>query len=202
MADDVSSADATEVANYVILSDIRELLEKESLREIGHQAVWSVSSCKQGYGVNSLRDNSLETYWQSDGTQPHMVNVQFKQKTTIHSVGVYTDYKADESYTPSRLSVSVGNDFNDLSEVEQVEVNEPSGWVWIKLPNQVGDKPIRTFMAQISVLQNHQNGRDTHMRQIKVFASTKDTTSIDYMISGCRLPMFSSVEAAMFSTIR
>ncbi|XP_078481401.1 anaphase-promoting complex subunit 10-like isoform X2 [Ciona intestinalis] len=167
MADDVSSADATEVANYVILSDIRELLEKESLREIGHQAVWSVSSCKQGYGVNSLRDNSLETYWQSDGTQPHMVNVQFKQKTTIHSVGVYTDYKADESYTPSRLSVSVGNDFNDLSEVE-----------------------------------NHQNGRDTHMRQIKVFASTKDTTSIDYMISGCRLPMFSSVEAAMFSTIR
>uniref|UniRef100_H2Z5N8 Anaphase-promoting complex subunit 10 n=1 Tax=Ciona savignyi TaxID=51511 RepID=H2Z5N8_CIOSA len=162
--------------------DLRELLEKESVREIGHQAVWSVSSCKQGYGVNSLRDNSLDTYWQSDGTQPHMVNVQFKQKTTMHSIGVYTDYKSDESYTPSRLSISVGNDFNDLTEVEQVELSEPSGWIWIKLPNQAGDKPIRTFMAQISVLQVglYVIGRDTHMRQIKVFASTEDATSVDF----------------------
>lgn len=32
--------------------------------EIGTQAVWSVSSCKPGYGVKNLRDNSLDTYWQ------------------------------------------------------------------------------------------------------------------------------------------
>ena len=32
--------------------------------EIGSQAVWSLSSCKSGYGVSNLRDNSLETYWQ------------------------------------------------------------------------------------------------------------------------------------------
>jgi len=31
-----------------------------------------------GYGVNFLRDNNLETFWQSDGSQPHMVNIQFK----------------------------------------------------------------------------------------------------------------------------
>ena len=35
-------------------------------------------NCVSGYGVNLLRDNNLETYWQSDGGQPHMVNVQFR----------------------------------------------------------------------------------------------------------------------------
>lgn len=33
--------------------------------EIGSQAIWSVSSCKLGNGVAQLRDNSLDTYWQS-----------------------------------------------------------------------------------------------------------------------------------------
>lgn len=32
--------------------------------EIGSQAVWSVSSCKPGYGVSQLRDDSTDTYWQ------------------------------------------------------------------------------------------------------------------------------------------
>ena len=36
----------------------------EEAIEIGTQAVWSVSSCKPGYGVGNLRDNSLDTYWQ------------------------------------------------------------------------------------------------------------------------------------------
>jgi len=37
--------------------------------------------------------------------------------------------------------------------VQQVEINEPYGWVWIKLRDHSKNKPIRTFMVQISVLQ-------------------------------------------------
>ena len=32
----------------------------------------------------------------------------------------------------------------------------------------IQERPIRTYMVQIAVLSNHQNGRDTHMRQIKI----------------------------------
>ena len=32
--------------------------------EIGSFAVWSLSSCKPGFGVAQLRDGSKETYWQ------------------------------------------------------------------------------------------------------------------------------------------
>lgn len=50
----------------------------DELREIGAQAVWSLSSCKPESGVQCLRDNNMETYWQSDGSQPHLVNINFR----------------------------------------------------------------------------------------------------------------------------
>ena len=39
-----------------------------------------------GFGVDQLRDDNLETYWQSDGSQPHLVNIQFRYQSYIHSV--------------------------------------------------------------------------------------------------------------------
>ena len=55
-----------------------------------------------GFGVEQLSDSSLDTYWQSDGPQPHLVNIQFRRKMSIDDICLYADFKADESYTPSR----------------------------------------------------------------------------------------------------
>jgi hypothetical protein len=33
-------------------------------REIGAMAVWSLSTAKPGNGVEQLRDDNIETYWQ------------------------------------------------------------------------------------------------------------------------------------------
>ena len=38
--------------------------QRERERDISLQAVWSVSSCKQGCGVQKLRDGNTATYWQ------------------------------------------------------------------------------------------------------------------------------------------
>lgn len=37
----------------------------------------------------------------------------------MSEVALYTDYKLDESYTPARVSIRVGNTFSDLREVRQ-----------------------------------------------------------------------------------
>jgi anaphase-promoting complex subunit 10 len=176
--------------------------EKEGkLREIGNQAVWSLSSCKPGFGVEQLRDGSLDTYWQSDGPQPHLINIQFRRKMTIHDICIYADYKADESYTPNRISIRVGAHFNDLTELEQIELNEPSGWVVIPLresgPSDSDAGPVRAFMLQIAILSNHQNGRDTHMRHIKIHAPVQDTTG-----GARRQTTFTSTEMQQFACIR
>ena len=47
----------------------------------------------------------------------------------IHEIMVYTDFKLDESYTPSKISIRAGTTFHDLQEIHVEELNEPSGWV-------------------------------------------------------------------------
>ena len=49
-------------------------------RELGVEAVWSLSTAKPGNGVAQLRDDNIDTYWQSDGAQPHLINVQFQKR--------------------------------------------------------------------------------------------------------------------------
>lgn len=80
-----------------------------------------------GFGVEQLRDNCMDTYWQSDGQLPHLVNIQFQRKTAISQIYIYTDYKLDESYTPSRVSIRSGTHFNDLQEIEIIDLCEPTG---------------------------------------------------------------------------
>lgn len=72
----------------------------------------------------------METYWQSDGQLPHLVNIQFQRKTMVSHIYIYTDYKLDESYTPSRISIRAGTHFNDLQEIEVIELIEPSGMTY------------------------------------------------------------------------
>ncbi|PKU63315.1 Anaphase-promoting complex subunit 10 [Dendrobium catenatum] len=66
------------------LSGSQNLAVDDDSREMAKKAAWSVSSCKPGNGVPSLRDDNLETYWQSDGAQPHLVNIQFQKKVKLH----------------------------------------------------------------------------------------------------------------------
>ncbi|XP_060600729.1 anaphase-promoting complex subunit 10-like [Ruditapes philippinarum] len=180
------------MATKVVASQDLDVFKDEKdgvYREVGNQAVWSLSSCKAGFGVEQLRDDSYDSYWQSDGPQPHLVNIQFRRKTTIHDVCIYTDYKADESYTPNRVSIRAGTHFNDLVEVEQIELSEPIGWISVPLKD-INGKSIRTFMIQIAILSNHQNGRDTHVRRIKIRAPVQ------------KCPKFTSLEFNMRANLR
>ncbi|XP_037753264.1 anaphase-promoting complex subunit 10 isoform X3 [Chelonia mydas] len=112
-------------------ADPKQLERTGTVREIGSQAVWSLSSCKPGFGVDQLRDDNLETYWQSDGSQPHLVNIQFRRKTTVKTLCIYADYKSDESYTPSKISVRVGNNFHNLQEIRTLQdIKKPDRDDW------------------------------------------------------------------------
>mmetsp|Transcript_37659 Transcript_37659/g.80416 ORF Transcript_37659/g.80416 Transcript_37659/m.80416 type:complete len:357 (+) Transcript_37659:58-1128(+) len=171
-----------------------------TVREIGRTASWSLSTAKPGNGVDQLRDSSLDTYWQSDGLQPHYINIQFPRRQTVCAIALYMDFNLDESYTPKRMKVRVGTTFHNLEEVRTIDVREPCGWCTIPLWRKWGEdvldnvldpegetaedeivdgrrtkvplwkrKPMRTHLVQICILAMHQNGRDTHVRQVKIF---------------------------------
>ena len=64
------------------------------LREIGKEALcWQLSSAKLGNGVEQIRDQSTDTYWQSDGvSQPHLIQVHFARRVAISHICLYLDF--------------------------------------------------------------------------------------------------------------
>jgi anaphase-promoting complex subunit 10 len=170
-------------------------------REVGEYGMWSLSSAKSGNGVEQLRDENVNTFWQSDGGQPHYIIIQFLKKFRINEVWIYLDYKTDESYTPSKISLKVENAFGEMVEVKLVDFEEPVGWYKISLDerNSKGEmiKPyLKTISIQIIILQNTHNGRDTHIRNVKVF-SPREHKSFDM-----NFPSFQSPEYTQFQVIR
>ena len=51
--------------------------------EIGKRASWFVSTAKPGNGVELMRDGNNNTYWQSDGNQPHLIDVKFNRRMRL-----------------------------------------------------------------------------------------------------------------------
>lgn len=154
--------------------EIMEVLSGIEDRELGVEAVFSISSAKPGNGVDQLRDNSPETYWQSDGAFPHMINIQFLRKVSLTKLCLYLDYATDESYTPKKIAISIGTCLHDLTDIRTVDFHEPTGWVIIDLTKSPILKDddqdcVRAHLLQVKILAMHQNGKDTHIRQMKIF---------------------------------
>lgn len=185
--DDDGAATEAAVAGGDSLLTIQAVSNLDSLyglREIGREALcWQLSSAKPGNGVEQIRDQSTDTYWQSDGvTQPHLIQVHFARRVAISHVCLYLDYNLDESYTPKTIAVQCGMTTQDLvpaiAEGSTIDLNEPVGWVIIPVTSppdpldDMGDdesnvprRIVRTHLLQIEICNMHQNGRDTHVRQ-------------------------------------
>ncbi|XP_013598893.1 PREDICTED: anaphase-promoting complex subunit 10 [Brassica oleracea var. oleracea] len=91
-----------------------------------------------------------------NGLQPHLINIQFQKKVRLQLVVLYLDFKLDESYTPSKISIRAGDGFHNLKEIKSVELVKPSGWVCVSMSGtDPRDTFVNTFMLQISILSNH-----------------------------------------------
>ena len=85
-------------------------------------------------------------------------------------------------------------------EVRTVELEEPCGWTVVPLKPADGSAPdsvLHTFFLQLAVLANHQNGRDTHVRQVRLYGPRADP----YRALGLPCSVVTS-DFAMHTTIR
>lgn len=162
------------------ITAVASLHSLNHLRSVGtsNAVCWTLSSAKPGNGVESLRDPSCETYWQSDGIcQPHWVQLSFRRRLPILYVALFLDFQLDESYTPKTISIETGMSAQDAcssDETAKLEFHEPTGWVIVPVvgcPDPLDGKihPVKAHMLRINILSMHQNGRDCHVRNLKVF---------------------------------
>ncbi|ORX39107.1 anaphase-promoting complex, subunit 10-domain-containing protein [Kockovaella imperatae] len=147
--------------------------------ELGHLPTWSVSTHKYGFGVDNLRDGNDNTFWQSEGPQPHTIDLSFPKRVFISAISLHTSHPRDDSYTPSKISIKAGTSIHDLQEVRFCEFSKPNGWMHIPLRpmdsssegQEIDGPPIPAHHLRILILANHLNGKDTHVRGLKVFGS-------------------------------
>ena len=226
------------------------------LREISSLATWRLSSSKPGCALAQLRHPSPNYFWQSDGPQPHTLNLHFFKLVAITKMRIYLDFELDESYTPTKIKYAAGFREGDLVEFASWEVPEPiigedgnlqgggiegvHGWVDVDLTGVGGReadpksqdegygsdglgfdrrksakqkvrKPfipqpgqtesdeelypleeyeeaeqnlmeeylpgdvLKCMILQVRICENHQNGKDTHVRGFQVFAKDEQS---------------------------
>lgn len=97
-----------------------------------------MSSSKPGCSIPQLRHPSPALFWQSDGPQPHYLNIHFFKLVRIVGLRLYLDFEQDESYTPTRIAFLAGSGMNDLQEWGEMRLESPRGWIWADFSN-VGD---------------------------------------------------------------
>ncbi|KAI1481400.1 APC10-domain-containing protein [Daldinia eschscholtzii] len=143
------------------------------LKEISNLASFTVSSYKPGCGVKELRDDDVNHYWQSDGPQPHRLNIHFIKRVEIRKLRLYLDYELDESYTPTKIQITAGFSPNMTIPYTMMEFNQPKGWVDVPIEGAGGGhdgNSLCCWFIRVIVLENHQNGKDTHIRGVEVYA--------------------------------
>jgi anaphase-promoting complex subunit 10 len=176
-----TTANAAAASTNVTIPAVAAINLGPNVRELGKEALcWQLSSAKPGNGVEQIRDGSNETYWQSDGLkQPHWIQVHFARRVAVSHVCLYLDYSLDESYTPKRLAIHHGMTNQDLQPAcSEVDLHEPTGWCVVPLPppadpldeeHEEAKGCLRAHLLRIAILSMHQNGRDTHVRQVELY---------------------------------
>ncbi|KAJ6618263.1 galactose-binding domain-like protein [Mycena sp. CBHHK59/15] len=154
--------------------------------DISSRAKWSVSSFKFGFGADCLRDGDPDTFWHSDGPQPHFVTIEFPRKVAIQKLCIYLSHPQDDS---------------DLQDVRMVTFDRPDGWITFDVssePSEDGDglKPVYAYVLQIIVVANHMGGKDTHVRGLRVLGPIEEVGMEDDPFP------FQTTRFKMYETIR
>lgn len=153
-------------------------MQKEGLIDIGNLASWEVSSFKPGNDIDKLRDDSPFTFWQSDGQQPHNLIIKFTKNVNIEKINFFLNFQIDESYTPEKIKIFAGSSEFDLNEVIKIEFNQPVGWKNLNFKDISNFGFLKCYILKIQFLSNHQNGKDCHVRGIKIYSPSQNLSSV------------------------
>ncbi|KAK7529249.1 anaphase-promoting complex, subunit 10-domain-containing protein, partial [Phyllosticta citribraziliensis] len=168
-----------------------------NVKEISSLASWSVSTSKPGCGVPQLRSPLTTSFWQTDGPAPHYLNIHFFKVVEIVAMRIFLDFDQDESYTPKEIAFFAGMGEMDLQEWAVMPLVEPRGWINVdfegvgaregsasedsddEVDEEGGETRrkklpvLRAMLVQVKIVENHQNGKDSHLRGLQIFAKDK-----------------------------
>lgn len=98
--------------------------------------------------------------------------MHFVRRVEIRAIRFYVDYSQDESYTPTNIVFYAGTSPHDLIQFAEMPLVNPVGWQDVPISDAGGGydgHSLCCWVVQMHVKENHQNGKDTHIRGIKIY---------------------------------
>lgn len=123
-----------------------------------------LSSSKRDHGVKELLSSDLSEYWATDDSLPHGIQFTFCRLTYVEEVRIFLSHSQDDSYTPREIEVLCGLTESTIDSIILTSLLEPEGYIVFNVNK-------KCFFLQIIILSNHQEGKDSHIRNIKIMES-------------------------------
>lgn len=148
---------------------------EDRLEILGESAVWYASTWRVENGVQYLRDNRADTYWQSDCSREtgliQYITVHLGRPTPISRVSLFLDYSVDETYTPEVITIQAGHTIESMydTRIKRLTLVKPQGWTHLELRGMHEQEPLIATTLRLYILKNHMQGKDSHIRQMRVF---------------------------------
>ncbi|KRH95335.1 anaphase-promoting complex subunit 10 [Pseudoloma neurophilia] len=116
-----------------------------------------LSSTKPGHRLADLLSSNPDSYWHTNDSLPHFFHVEFPVLTYIQKLTIDLSYDSDDSYTPEHISI-----FVDQKHQQSRKLFEPEGTTVFEVKKSL-------FTLDLVIRANHQEGRDSHVRGIKLY---------------------------------
>lgn len=170
------------------LRGIQQLSQMEEFTNISNLAYWKASSFKTSNPIENVINDDPESYWQSDGSQPHIVDIYFSKRIELALLAVFFGFEIDESYSPKVVKLYVGDSISDLIYYEEWYVGKITQWYIKKFPSLEDTDgkqniPIKCHVLRLAFPVNHDNGKDTHLRGVRIFTRDNNNNRILSMIA-------------------
>ena len=123
-----------------------------------------LSSSKREHSLRELLYKDMSEYWATDDALPHAIQISFARTRYVQSVQLFLSFTQDDSYTPERIDVRAGLTRDDVRTISSVELVEPEGLLTLSIARRCLD-------VQVVINSNHQEGKDSHVRHLKVLES-------------------------------
>ncbi|KAH9412257.1 anaphase-promoting complex subunit 10 [Ordospora pajunii] len=123
-----------------------------------------LSSFKREHSLKELMSKDMSEYWATDDVLPHAIQISFRKVRYVQAVQLFLSFSQDDSYTPERVEIRAGMTRESIHTIGSVVLIEPEGLVTLCVAR-------RCLYIQVVIQSNHQEGKDSHVRHIKVLES-------------------------------
>eukprot|EP01029_Cantina_marsupialis_P026656 TRINITY_DN721_c0_g4_i1.p1 TRINITY_DN721_c0_g4~~TRINITY_DN721_c0_g4_i1.p1 ORF type:complete len:156 (-),score=16.47 TRINITY_DN721_c0_g4_i1:222-689(-) len=134
----------------------------EGTKDLVPKSTIITGSAEKPFCAENLADGDIDTYWQS--YEKRWIEIILSKKSLVSNILMFVDVESDDSYSPKKFSIEVGNDTCSLEKIEMFSVSECCGWIVVPFNH-------RSRVIRITFDEMYCDGADVRVRGLKIISN-------------------------------